>query len=78
MAIYRLLQTLSFEPEDIKRIERAYELAVVQLQLTNRNDPLTETVAKIIIEVAQGGVQAPEAICAIALSKMTDTHREAC
>ena len=78
MAIYRLLQQSAFEPEDIKRMEGAYELALVELALTDRNDPLTERIAKLIVEVAQTGEKTPEMICAIALHRLKGTDREAC
>jgi hypothetical protein len=56
----------------------AYEIALVELGLMDRNDPLTETVAKFIFEVAQTGEKDPKAICALALSRLQDTDREAC
>jgi len=49
VAIYRLLQKSAFEPDDIKRMETAYELALVGLGLKDRTDPLTETIAKHIV-----------------------------
>ncbi len=51
VAIYRLLQKSAFEPDDIKRMTTAYETALVQLELKDRNDPLTELIAKLILEV---------------------------
>ena len=78
MAIYRLLQKSAFDPEDTKRMGEAYETALVQLELKDRDDPLTETVAKLIVDVAQTGVKDPEMICALALSRMGGTDREAC
>ena len=56
----------------------AYELALVELQLKDRNDPLTETVAKYIVEVAQTGEKNHKAICALALGRLRGTDREAC
>jgi hypothetical protein len=56
----------AFGPEDIKRMERAYELALIELALTDdRNDPLIEVIAKLIIEIAQTGEKSREMICAI-------------
>jgi hypothetical protein len=78
VAIYRLLQKSAFGPDDIKRMEDAYELALVQRGLTNRSDPLTEIVARLIIEIAQTGEKNHEKICALALSRLTGTQREAC
>lgn len=78
MAIYRLLQMSAFVPEDIERIVAAYERALVQLGLNDRNDPLTDTVARLIIEVAQTGVKDRDVMCALALSRLSGTDREAC
>jgi hypothetical protein len=68
MAIYRLLQRSAFGPEETKRLGEAYEFALVQLELKDRDDPLTESIAKFIIEIAQTGEKDPEMICARALS----------
>jgi hypothetical protein len=38
----------------------AYEGALVVLKLTDRQDPITELVAKKIIEVAQAGERNPD------------------
>lgn len=78
VAIYRLLQNSAFEPEDIERMTAAYELALVELVLSDRNDPLTETVAKYIVEAAQTGEKDPKRICALALARLRGTDREAC
>ena len=75
MTIYRLLQKSAFEPEDVKRMGVAYELALLQLGVKDRNDPLTESLAKLIIEVAQTGEKDPNMICALALSR---TDCDAC
>ena len=68
MAIYRLLQKSAFGPEDTKRMGEAYELALIQLDLKNRYDPLTESIARLIVEIAQTGEKDPRMICARALS----------
>lgn len=78
MAIYRLLQKSAFDPDDVKRMSDAYERALVQLELKNREDPLTEEIAKLIVEVAQTGVKDARTICDLALSKLRGTDREAC
>lgn len=70
VAIYRLLQKSAFGPEDTRRMGEAYELALVALGLRDRNDPLTEIVAKLIVEIAQTGLKDPETICANALSQL--------
>jgi hypothetical protein len=78
MAIYRLMQKSAFEPEDVKRMGDAYEMALVHLELKDRDDPLTETIARYIVEVAQLGEKVPEKICASALERLRTGDREAC
>jgi hypothetical protein len=46
---------------------QAYELALEHLELKDRDDPLTETIAKHIVEAAQAGAKEPEIICHQAL-----------
>jgi hypothetical protein len=70
MAIYRLLQHSAFTPEDIAPIGAAYEDCLRILKLTNRSDPLTEIIAKAIIEVAQTGVRDPIQLRNLALAKI--------
>jgi hypothetical protein len=55
MAIYRLLQNSAMGPEQISRLSEAYERTLRTLCLVDRNDPITEMIAKKIIEVAQTG-----------------------
>jgi hypothetical protein len=78
VAIYRLLQRSAFDPDDIKRMTSAYEQALGELGLQDRNDPLTETVAKLIIEMAQTGEKDSKMICALALGRLNEPDREAC
>ena len=78
MAIYRLLQKSAFEPDDVKRMCDAYEAVLIELGLADRNDPLTEIIAKYIVEIAQTGEKDPKMICALALARLNDTDREAC
>jgi hypothetical protein len=55
MAIYRLLRHTAFDPEMIACMTEAYEGALRVLRLANREDPLTEIIAKKIVELAQLG-----------------------
>jgi hypothetical protein len=55
MPIYRLLQSASYDPEQIKVIVHAYESVLADLDLTNRADPMTEMVAKKVLECARFG-----------------------
>jgi hypothetical protein len=48
--------------EEIKLLNEAYKRALRGLHLVDRNDPLTEMVAKKIIEVSRGGINDPAQI----------------
>jgi hypothetical protein len=62
MAIYRLFQNSPLGPEEISRLSEAYERTLSTLSLVDRNDPLTEMIAKKIIEIGQTGVKEPAEI----------------
>jgi hypothetical protein len=59
MPIRGALQTRAFGPEDIKIITAAFDDALRQLKLVDRSDPLTEIVAKKMIEIAEQGERDP-------------------
>lgn len=59
MAIYRLIANGSFEPDVIEPMTAAYELALSDLRLVDRNDPLTELIARSIITVVASGERDP-------------------
>jgi hypothetical protein len=52
----------------------AYDRALTLLALKDRNDPLTEIVAKLIIEVAHTGEKNPRTMCALALRRLKYTR----
>jgi hypothetical protein len=58
-----------FEPEDIQRMSDAFIVVCEKLRLTDRNDPLTEIVARKIIELAQRGVRDSDALLERTLSE---------
>jgi hypothetical protein len=64
VAIYRLLRETSFSPDEIERMTAAYEAVLKALRLSDRTDPITELIAKKIIEVARNGEHDPGRICA--------------
>jgi hypothetical protein len=51
MPINRLLENSKLTAEEIKRLNRAFTFALRSLSLVDRNDPLTEMIARKIIEV---------------------------
>ena len=56
--------------EEIGRLEAAYEQTLRTIGLKDRNDPITEMIAKQIIEIAQIGVRDPAQISALAIKEI--------
>jgi hypothetical protein len=60
MPLNRLLMNDgSFGPDEIKVLNEAYEGALRALYLVDRNDPITEIVARKVIEVGRSGITDP-------------------
>jgi hypothetical protein len=57
-------------PEEVERLNRAYRYALRSLQLVDRVDPITEIVAKKIIEVGATGVRDPWEISKITVKQL--------
>jgi hypothetical protein len=70
MAIYRLLKDWVLEPEAISRITAAYEQALHTLCVKDRDDPLTELIAKKITKIAQTGIRDRAQISALAIKDL--------
>ena len=70
MAISRLFASGTFGPDEIKAMAAAYEGALIELQLIDRNDPLTELIAKAIVNVTATGERDPENIKERALNAL--------
>ena len=51
MAIYRLIANGSFGPAEVKAMTAAYEAALLDLGLVDRDDPITEIVATAIVSI---------------------------
>jgi hypothetical protein len=62
MAIYRLIANGTFGPEEIKAMTAAYEAALLDLRLVDRDDPLTEIVACAILSITSKGERDPTTI----------------
>lgn len=67
MGIYKLLQNTRLGPEEIVRLKSAYELALEALSVKDRDDPLTQLVARNVIEIGQSGVEDPAEISKLAI-----------
>jgi hypothetical protein len=72
MAIYRLLQSAVFDDHAVKAMTTAYEAALVELGIADRNDPVTEMVARKIVALAGLGERDPERLCQMALAELRE------
>ncbi|MCK1605447.1 hypothetical protein IVB02_29630 [Bradyrhizobium sp. 166] len=70
MAIYRIMQNLPLGPDEIARLSTAYEQALHAIGVEDRSDPLTELIAKKIIEIGQTGLKDPAQICSRAVEAL--------
>ena len=65
----------SFEPETIDAMGQAYERLLNDLGLTDRNDPLTDIVAKEIVKVASRGARDADEIRGKVLTALEASRR---
>jgi hypothetical protein len=70
MAINRLIAQGSFDRPEIERLQTAYEITLKALCLVDRNDPLTELVAKKIIRIGGIGIDDPAQVSAKAIKEL--------
>jgi hypothetical protein len=55
MPIKGMLRESAFNPEQISELVSAFESVLADLHLVDRTDPVTELIAKIIIDCAKTG-----------------------
>jgi hypothetical protein len=60
----------AFDPEDVKVLVGAFEDTLLALNLTNRQDQLAISVAKLIIEFAKDGERDPARLRDLALKSV--------
>jgi hypothetical protein len=70
VTIRRLLQNSVLGPDEIARMSIAYEQALKNLGLVDRTDPVTELVARKIIDIARTGETDPARISALAIEAL--------
>jgi hypothetical protein len=59
MPIRALLQDHSFAPDEVEALTAAFEDTLRRLRLAQREDPVTLTVARLILELAKRGERDP-------------------
>ena len=70
MPIYRLLKDSPFGPDEIAVLADAYERTLRKLNLVDRNDPITEMVARKVIELGQRGVREAQRLSELAVKEL--------
>ncbi len=70
MDIHRLLQGSNLGIDEVEQIEAAYERTLRALSLKDRNDPITEMIARKIIQIADSGLRDPAEVSARAIKEL--------
>ena len=70
MAIQRLLQNLELEAEAVARLVHAYEATLHALRLVDRTDPITDLVARKVIEIGCSGGRDAAEISSLAVKQL--------
>ena len=59
MAIHKLIANGSFGPDEIEAMTAAYDAALIELCQPNNDDPITDLIAKSIVNVTATGERDP-------------------
>ena len=52
----------AFDPDQIAIMATAFEQVLLDLKLTDRDDPVVEMIAKLVIELLRNGARDPEQV----------------
>jgi type II secretory pathway component PulF len=75
MAIYRLLQKQVFDPDDVRLMCAVYEDVLKGYGLIERTDPVTELIAKAVVEMVQTGERDPARLKDLTIEAVQDIKR---
>jgi len=70
MAIHKLIANGSFGPDEIEVMRAAYEAALIDVGVTNPDEPITDLIAKSIVNVAATGERNPKEVMERALNAL--------
>jgi hypothetical protein len=70
MAIRRLIAAGSYGPDEIRAMTEAYDIALIVLRLSDKDDPITELLAKSIAAVVATGERRPGVISKKAIESL--------
>jgi hypothetical protein len=60
----------SFGPDEIEVMKSAYEAALIDIGVTDRDDPITDLIAKAIVNVTASGERDPKQVMERALNAL--------
>ena len=69
MPINRFLERGKLQPEQVERLNKAFEIALFSLRV-DRNDPMVDILSKKIIEIATTGIRDPREIADTAIRQL--------
>jgi hypothetical protein len=70
LAIHKLIGNGSFGPDEIEVMKAAYEAALADVGVTNPDDPITDLIAKAIVNVIASGERNPKQVMERALNAL--------
>lgn len=77
MPIVELLRRQgSFEPEEVAMLGEVFEDVLTTLGLVDRKDPMTEMVAKKLVDLAVAGMRDPERLKALTIQAFTQQQQQ--
>jgi hypothetical protein len=77
MPIYEILRRQGvFEPSEVAMLDKVFEDVLRALNLARRKDPMTEMIAKKIVEMATAGMRDPERLRALAVQAFTQQQQQ--
>ena len=69
-ALDRVVQEAALTAEEISRLRKAYDLALREIGVKDRDDPLTERVAKEIVEAGRDGPADPVELSKLVVERL--------
>jgi hypothetical protein len=70
VSIHKLIANGSFGPDEIEVMKAAYEAALIDVGVTNRDDPITDLIAKSVVNVTASGERDPKQVTERALNAL--------
>ena len=70
MTIHKLIANGSFGPDEIEVMKAAYEAALLDVGVTNPDEPITDLIAKAIVNVTASGERNPKEVMERALNAL--------